>query len=723
MMANPEEELLNKYKRRLEKQLGVSSDPQPVESREYQQFKQENLPNSLSVYERLCNQAEKILKVKPDPKREKVLQEAINICHLNVTPAGTASFAILYPLIMIVFGSILGYLIFQSLFFTFFFVLVGLVLMIPFAKLPEYLASSWRMKASNQMVLCIFYVVTYMRHTSNLEKAIEFASDHLSPPLSLDLKKVLWDVEAGRCESVRESLEEYLETWRNWNLEFIEAFHLVESSLYEGLEERRLGLLDKSLDIILDETYEKMLHYAQNLKNPITMLHMLGIILPILGLVILPLIFSFMETVRWYHVAVLYNVLLPIGAYFMGRTILSTRPTGYGDTDISEENPELKKYRNVIINFFGTEMQVPPVLLAFVFGTVFFLIGFSPMLLYWANPHFDITLNERFELGFGATNSTTSFELLGYRQSNVHAGEIVGPYGLGASILGLFIPMSFGLGIGMFYRMRSHNVIKIREQARRLEEEFASALFQLGNRLGDNIPAEIAFGKVADLMQGTISGSFFEAVHSNINRLGMGVTDAIFDPHVGAVVLFPSRIISSSMKVLTQSVRKGPVIAAQALLNISRYIKEIHKVNERLKDLMADIISSMKSQISFLTPVISGIVIGITSMITNIISKLGVQMRQIGGEAGSQAAGMAQFFGDGLPTYYFQLVVGIYVVQIIYVLTVLSNGIENGEDKLNERYLLGTNMIRSTLIYTFVALTVMILFNFIASTIMTSTVS
>ena len=59
------------------------------------------------------------------------------------------------------------------------------------------------------------------------------------------------------------------------------------------------------------------------------------------------------------------------------------------------------------------------------------------------------------------------------------------------------------------------------------------------------------------------------------------------------------------------------------LLNIARYIKEIHKVNERLKDLMADIISDMKNQIRFLAPVIAGIVVGITSMITFILGRLG----------------------------------------------------------------------------------------------------
>ena len=70
---------------------------------------------------------------------------------------------------------------------------------------PKYLSNVWRMKASNQMVISIFYTVSYMRHTSNLELAIEFAADHLSPPLSIDLKKVLWDVETEKFSSIKES--------------------------------------------------------------------------------------------------------------------------------------------------------------------------------------------------------------------------------------------------------------------------------------------------------------------------------------------------------------------------------------------------------------------------------------------------------------------------------------------------------------------------------------
>ena len=80
-------------------------------------------------------------------------------------------------------------------------------------------------------------------------------------------------------------------------------------------------------------------------------------------------------------------------------------------------------------------------------------------------------------------------------------------------------------------------------------------------------------------------------------------------------------------------------------------------------------------------------------------------------------------FGNGIPTYYFQIVVGIYVVQITYILTVIANGVENGSDKLNERYQLGNNLIRSTLLYVFISATVMIMFNLIAGRILTATLT
>src|SRR3989338_8615666 len=319
MAGKTKKDILEKYRRKLDNELSIEDQPleiaetptEKISSIEYQTFRKERQSAAESLYEKACNFSEKILKISPDAKEAKELEEALNIAHLNCTSGGTTSFALLGPLLFIFLGIMLAIALPTmlgkpySLFFIVLIIAVGIILLFILKKLPRFMADSARLKASNEMVLSIFYVVTYMRHTSNLELAIKFAADHLTGPLALDLRKIVWDVETQKFPNIKESLDYYLESWRKTNMEFIEAFHLIESSLYEGSEIRRVQILEKGLDVILEETYEKMLHYAHELKSPITMLHMLGIILPILGLVILPLVISFMKGVKWYYIAVL----------------------------------------------------------------------------------------------------------------------------------------------------------------------------------------------------------------------------------------------------------------------------------------------------------------------------------------------------------------------------------------------------------------------------------
>ncbi len=710
-----EDDLLRKYRQRIAEEFGESySEPlkQQGTTINYMQFKKENLPRQFSLYENLCNFSASFLKVKPDKKTEIETQELLDLCHLNATPAGTTSFAILASLLVVVFGSLLGFLIFKQYFFVFYFAIIGLALLAFLMKLPGFLANSWRLKASNQMVQCIFYVVTYMRHTSNLELAVKFASDHLSPPLSIDLKKVLWDVETQKYSSVKESLDVYLETWKKWNMEFVESMHMIESSLYEPSEQKRQQILDKSLEVILQETYEKMLHYAHSLKGPITMLYMLGIILPILGLVILPLVASFMTqnvspATLAIYIAVLYNVSLPVGIFYLGKVALSKRPTGYGETDISE-SPEIKKYTNA--NFMG--ISINPIIISIVVMVLLLTVGLTPVLVRLIVPTEELLAEEPLLMGF---------KVFEYREIE-KTSEVMGPYGLGAVILSLFITLGIALGIGIYNKLKSKNVMKLREDTKRLEDEFSAALFQLGNRLGDGIPAEIAIGRVASSMKGSVSGDFFQLVSDNIQKKGMGLHAAIFNPKTGALVYYPSAVIESTMKVLVESSKKGPLIASKALISVSEYIKEIHRVNERLRDLMAEIISDMKQQVTFLAPAIAAIVVGITSMIVTILGRLSAQFREIssasGDIVGAGSYKLPDMFGAGIPAYYFQIIVGLYVIEVILILSIIINGIENGSDKLAERHSIGNNMINGVMLYIIITLAVTIMFNLIAAQIM-----
>ena len=693
-MRKDVEDILEKYKRKLEEKSDEGF------SGEYKRFKEEQIGKELGFYEKSCNFCRNILAVRPNEKNNEKLWESIQTTGLKVTPEGVMSFAFFSSLIFVFIGAIIfilglftGTLLF---FFPVFFIALGILFLKILSNYPNQKALKWRIQAENQMVLCILYVVMYMRHTSNLEHAVKFTAQHIQDPLSSDLKKVFWNIETGKYNTVQESLNAYLESWKSYNLDFVNSFHLIESSLFEPKENRRLEILEKALTNMLDGTYEKMLHYAQDLKSPITTLYMLGIILPVLGLIMLPLMGGFLG-VKWYWIAFFYNLLLPVFVYFAGNKLLVKRPAGEGESfSLNEDLFDEYRYLKIGSAF------VNPAILAIPLFFITLIIGFSPLWIHSLFPD-NTFLNGDW--------------ILGYKGEN-------GPFGFGALVLSLAIPLSIALGLGIYYRLRSKKLVKIREDTRELEREFAGSLFQLGNRIEDGLPVELAFSKVAENLQGTMSGKFFSTVSNNLRSMGMGLKEAIFNLKRGAILGFPSRVISSSMEVLIESSRRGPGVVSHALMSISNYMTAIHKVNERLKDLLADVLSSMKSQINFLTPLIAGIVVGIGSLITNIISNLG---NLLVGADGGETAGigvnltiLSEVFPIDklIPPFYFQLIVGLYVVQITYILTVLANGVENGVDKLNEENLLSKNLYKSMLFYILVALITTIILTIMARGVM-----
>ena len=161
------------------------------------------------------------------------------------------------------------------------------------------------------------------------------------------------------------------------------------------------------------------------------------------------------------------------------------------------------------------------------------------------------------------------------------------------------------------------------------------------------------------------------------------------------------------------------------MIGVSTYVNKIRQVNERLRDLLSEDISSMKGQISFLTPIIAGIVVGISSMIVSILGKLtsvlavqGSSASLTGAEAGNYATLVQLFKIENIvPSYYLQIVVGLYLVEIIIILSILVNGVENGDDKIKEKNSIGRNLLKGGMLYLIVAGLTTIIFGYLAVSI------
>jgi hypothetical protein len=145
-------------------------------------------------------------------------------------------------------------------------------------------------------------------------------------------------------------------------------------------------------------------------------------------------------------------------------------------------------------------------------------------------------------------------------------------------------------------------------------------------------------------------------------------------------------------------------------MSISQYIKNIQKITDRLRDLLAEIISDMKSNMTFLAPLLSGVVVGLAVMITSILNKL--KIAELGGVTEVGGFGLENLVGgDGLfqvtnmiPPYFLQIAIGIYLIQVIFILTSTLVVVDSGEDKLEKTNKTGKNLRRGILLYFITAL-------------------
>jgi hypothetical protein len=698
-------EILRKYGGKLESQIRSNDlDQGGNYSKDYLTFKQEKSPE-LNRYERLCKSAGGFIKLKISAKDKKKVEKHLEIAHLDVEPWQAISLGVLSFLGIFFIGLFLSIAIALLnpdgfAFPSFFFVLVLLVGVFLFQFIngyPERFANRWRLKASSQMVPAILYVVVYMRHTPNLEKAIEFASEHLDYPLAMDFKKVFYDVALGKFSSIKESLDNYLERWREYSTEFIESFHLIESSLFEPDNGRRISTLEKSLQVVLDGVYEKMLKFTHGVKAPLTNVYMLAIMLPILGIALIPLASAMLGgALKTLHIIILYNFIIPFISFFMMDKIMVLRPGGYGETNLLEKNPLYPQFKS----------KAPFVAAAFI-AIPLILIGLTPLIFQSTGFTSTFGLQEDYTFGqmgivMGGLGEVKVFDF----KEIPGEDKLRGPFGAGALFLGLLVPLGVALFFSIAYKDKTVNLIKERKKTKQLEQEFNNSLFQLGNRLGNGVPPELVFGKVAQSSKGLVTGEFFKKVHYNISHLGMSVDKAIFDKKRGALIYFPSNLISTSMRILVEASKKGLKIAAVSLMSISEYVKNLQKITVRLKDLLAEISAEMKSNMTFLAPLLSGIVVGLALMITSILNRL--DLAALAGESieGFDVGNIVDIFQihNMIPPYYLQIAIGLYLIQMIFILTRTLVTIDAGEDKLTSVNTIASNLKKGMIFYFVVAL-------------------
>ncbi|HDQ59763.1 MAG TPA: hypothetical protein ENN30_01065, partial [Candidatus Woesearchaeota archaeon] len=637
--------------------------PDELLSKEYKIFS-EKKKKSTMIYEKLALFSGKIFKFTVPEEKKKETDDILESFDLSIKAEDTIALGMFSMVVGIVLG--LGLLLISPMYGVAL-ILIGVFGYFYSTNYPKRLINIRRSKASTEIILAVLYIVIYMRNVSNLEAAVRFASDNLEGPLSIDLKKILWDVQAKKYRDVQEALNSYLEKWKKYNDAFVDSIYLIETSLIQVSEDRRIVMLDEALKRILDGTYETMVHYVNDLRTPISAVFMLGITLPIMGLVMLPLIGAFMaDMVTPSALFVFYDIILPLIVVLVIQQILATRPSAFPQIDLSNHPAVPPKGKFFFMNM-ALPIWVPAV------GSA--VIVSLPFVWYY---------------------------LFLFNRAVPSENDI---------IFSLFLTLGLAMGVWVYAKLSTGIKVKLRQVIKGVESDFSYAVFQIGNRLAEGVPAEIAMIKTAQIMKESRVNQFISKISNNMSKLGMDLKRAIFDKTYGAMILYPSSLIRSVMRIFVESTKQSQEVASKSLMNISAYLLNVHRIEEKIKDVLSETLSTLKFQATFIAPLISGIIVGLTSMIMIILSVLGEKISSAmvstevsgtlgagGGMGGAMAFGFFEM-SNTIPLPFFQIVVGIYLVEIVVISAILASKIEFGDDQVSEMDATQKSLLIAIVIY------------------------
>jgi hypothetical protein len=253
----------------------------------------------------------------------------------------------------------------------------------------------------------------------------------------------------------------------------------------------------------------------------------------------------------------------------------------------------------------------------------------------------------------------------------------------------------------------SYQKMKTRNDVERIENEFATALFQFGNIIAGGTPLESAIDRVRENLRELKIASMFEIISLNMKKFGYTFEEALFDKQVGAIWYYPSKLIHSIMQTVIQSSKKNIKTAATSMIVISKHLKGVHEVKEEIEDILGETTSSMKFLAMFLSPLVSGITVTLAVIILKILTGLGNTMKDLVSAGGATVNSAQTFFlvpwamSGVLPITpgMFQMIVGIYMIETAVLLAVFLNGVEYGDDPVGLRNEIWEILITAIVIY------------------------
>ncbi len=392
----------------------------------------------------------------------------------------------------------------------------------------------------------------------SVERAVVFATRHSEGALVDKLKRSLWSVTTRSRSTVLDSLLDLTESLSELNDSLKQAMHLIISSTHERSREGMSRLLDKANSIVLDGVKNGVERYVSSLSVPTMVLFALGVLLPVM--------------------------LLSLSPLASMSSILDT-------SNLSADQMEI-----------GIQSYLLPFLLLVIFPLSSFLYARSVLSRNPVSAPRPDNVNTSRRVAAAGIVSV----IAGATASAADFGDMK-PYLI---LLGIVLPLS----LAMTFDFREGHLR--RKTVSENDRDFASALYQIGNRMLAGGSLETALRQAAEARRGS---SFHDFAANILHRSRMRHTaleDLLTSDQSEDRI---SPLVSGAFRTVAESAKRDTVGAGQIALNLAQYLSDLRSCEERIREKQKGVVDMMTSTTTFFAP----IVLGVTSSLVGIIGQYG----------------------------------------------------------------------------------------------------
>ena len=192
-------------------------------------------------------------------------------------------------------------------------------------------------RACSELPALVCYLAMALRAVPNLERALGFAAGQMRGETGKFLRRMMCELELGYRTCGAEVLEEMVGRWGGRCPEVERSLHLIRSSVEEGSLASRERTLSMALSAVLDGAVGRARDYALRVHHSILLVYTLGVLLPLVLVVMVPVISS----TGFGGPAVLFFacVLCPLMVWWLGCRALRGRPLLFEQVRIPLDPP------------------------------------------------------------------------------------------------------------------------------------------------------------------------------------------------------------------------------------------------------------------------------------------------------------------------------------------------------------------------------------------------